>query len=85
MRFKSSFDQFTKKVEKSINEQLSEEVEEIQLQVNSLRAQLKQKDKKRQELLEHQENMQQNINPSTIHGELERMNFLLEEHAEKLE
>lgn len=50
MRFKSTFDQFSKKVEKSISEQLSEEVEEIQLQVNSLRAQLKQKDKKRHEL-----------------------------------
>lgn len=50
MRFKSAFDQFSKKVEKSINEQLSEEVEEIQLQVNSLRVQLKQKDKKRHEV-----------------------------------
>ena len=29
LRFKSTFDQFSKKVERSISEQLSEEIEEI--------------------------------------------------------
>ena len=47
MKFKNYFETYTKKVEKSMNEQIQEEVEELQLQINTLRQQLNKKEKKR--------------------------------------
>jgi len=47
-KFKSIMDQNTKKIQKAFTEQINEEIEEMQLQVNSVRNQLvNQKKKKR--------------------------------------
>ena len=47
MKFKNYFETYTKKIEKTLNETIQEEIEELQVQINTLRQQLNKKEKKR--------------------------------------